>query len=53
MLFVLLHITSVTTNCSLFTDDCVIVGSDAYLPDEPHPSFYEVYYNSEAVAPNP
>ncbi|XP_022419152.1 DET1 homolog isoform X2 [Neophocaena asiaeorientalis asiaeorientalis] len=49
--FVLLHITNVAANgehlnreCSLFTDDCrcVIVGSAAYLPDEPHPPFYEV-----------
>ncbi|MBZ3881684.1 DET1-like protein [Sciurus carolinensis] len=41
--------------CSLFTDDCrcVIVGSAAYLPDEPHPPFYEVYRNSESVTPNP
>ena len=60
--FVLLHITSVAANgehlnreCSLFTDDCrcVIVGSAAYLPDEPHPPFYEVYRNSESVTPNP
>uniref|UniRef100_A0A2K5E236 DET1 partner of COP1 E3 ubiquitin ligase n=2 Tax=Aotus nancymaae TaxID=37293 RepID=A0A2K5E236_AOTNA len=49
--FVLLHITNVAANgehlnreCSLFTDDCrcVIVGSAAYLPDEPHPPFFEV-----------
>ncbi|KAM5291339.1 DET1 homolog isoform 1-T1 [Glossophaga mutica] len=60
--FVLLHITNVAANgehlnreCSLFTDDCrcVIVGSAAYLPDEPHPPFYEVYRNSESVTPNP
>ncbi|XP_036211566.1 DET1 homolog isoform X1 [Myotis myotis] len=60
--FVLLHITNVAANgehlnreCSLFTDDCrcVIVGSAAYLPDEPHPPFFEVYRNSESVTPNP
>ncbi|XP_028922637.1 DET1 homolog isoform X2 [Ornithorhynchus anatinus] len=60
--FVLLHITSVAAHgehlnreCSLFTDDCrcVIVGSAAYLPEEPHPPFFEVYRNSEAVTPNP
>uniref|UniRef100_A0A8C2YSQ3 Uncharacterized protein n=1 Tax=Chinchilla lanigera TaxID=34839 RepID=A0A8C2YSQ3_CHILA len=55
--FVLLHVTSVAASgehlnqeCNLFTDDChcVIVGSAAYLPDEPHPPFYEVYRNSES-----
>ncbi|NXJ75063.1 DET1 protein, partial [Trogon melanurus] len=60
--FVLLHITNVASNgehlnreCSLFTDDCryVIVGSAAYLPEEPHPPFFEVYRNSESVTPNP
>ncbi|XP_069768022.1 DET1 homolog isoform X2 [Narcine bancroftii] len=60
--FVLLHVTSVASNgehlnreCSLFTDDCryVIVGSAAYLPEEPHPLFFEVYRNNESVTPNP
>ncbi|KAF7707740.1 DET1 homolog [Silurus meridionalis] len=57
-----LHVTSVASNgehlnreCSLFTDDgrYVIVGSAAYLPDEPQPHFFEVYRNNEAVTPNP
>ncbi|XP_060708936.1 DET1 homolog [Hemiscyllium ocellatum] len=60
--FVLLHVTSVASNgehlnreCSLFTDDCryVIVGSAAYLPEEPHPLFFDVYRNNESVTPNP
>lgn len=60
--FSLLHVTSVASNgehlnreCSLFTDDgrYVIVGSAAYLPDEPQPHFFEVYRNNEAVTPNP
>ncbi|CAJ0940801.1 unnamed protein product [Ranitomeya imitator] len=60
--FVLLHITNVASNgehlnreCSLFTDDCryVIVGSAAYLPEEPYPPFHEIYRNSESVTPNP
>ncbi|XP_076878696.1 DET1 homolog [Brachyhypopomus gauderio] len=60
--FSLLHVTSVASNgehlnreCSLFTDDCryVIVGSAAYLPEEPHPHFFEVYRNNESVTPNP
>uniref|UniRef100_A0A286XA02 DET1 partner of COP1 E3 ubiquitin ligase n=1 Tax=Cavia porcellus TaxID=10141 RepID=A0A286XA02_CAVPO len=60
--FVLLHITNDVANgkhgnreCSLFTDDCrsVTVSSAAYLPEEPHPPFDEVYWNSESVIPNP
>ncbi|KAJ8245064.1 hypothetical protein COCON_G00236150 [Conger conger] len=60
--FSLLHVTNVASNgehlnreCSLFTDDCryVIVGSAAYLPEEPHPHFFEVYRNNESVTPNP
>ncbi|GLH03507.1 hypothetical protein R5R35_014388 [Gryllus longicercus] len=41
--------------CSLFTDDgrYVIIGSAAYIPDELHPQFYEIYTNNEAVTPNP
>ena len=57
-----MHVTNVASNgehlnreCSLFTDDCryVIVGSAAYLPEEPHPHFFEVYRNNESVTPNP
>ncbi|XP_041966715.1 DET1 homolog isoform X2 [Alosa alosa] len=60
--FCLMHVTNVASNgehlnreCSLFTDDCryVIVGSAAYLPEEPHPHFFEVYRNNESVTPNP
>ncbi|XP_023697415.2 DET1 homolog isoform X3 [Paramormyrops kingsleyae] len=60
--FSLLHVTSVASNgehlnreCSLFTDDgrYVIVGSAAYLPEDPHPHFFEVYRNNESVTPNP
>lgn len=60
--FSLTHVTNVASNgehlnreCSLFTDDCryVIVGSAAYLPEEPHPHFFEVYRNNESVTPNP
>lgn len=41
--------------CSLFTDDAryVIVGSAAYTPEDPQPSFYEVFQNNESVSPNP
>nr|XP_014340363.1 PREDICTED: DET1 homolog [Latimeria chalumnae] len=59
--FVLLHITNVASNgehlnreCSLFTDNCryVIVGSAIYVPEEPHPLFFEIYRNNESVTPN-
>ncbi|ELU14951.1 hypothetical protein CAPTEDRAFT_208808 [Capitella teleta] len=59
--FKLRHITSVASNgenlnreCSLFTDDgrFVIVGSAAYVPDDPHPYFFDVYRNNESVSPN-
>lgn len=41
--------------CSLFTDDgrYVIVGSASYVPEDPHPYFYDVYRNNESVSPNP
>jgi len=41
--------------CSLFTDDgrFVIIGSAAFIPDEPHPPLYSVYQNNESVSPNP
>lgn len=41
--------------CSLFTDDgrYVIVGSASYVPEEPHPYFYDIYRNNESVSPNP
>lgn len=60
--FKLKHATHVSTNgehlnreCSLFTDDCkyVIVGSAMAVPEEPHPHFYDIYRNNEAVTPNP
>ena len=55
------HITSVASNgehlnreCSLFTDDgkYVIVGSAVYIPDDPHPYFFDIYRNNESVSPN-
>ncbi len=55
------HVTSVASNgehlnreCSLFTDDgkFVIVGSAVYIPEEPHPYFFDVYRNNESVSPN-
>ena len=41
--------------CSLFTDDgrYVIVGSASYVPEEPHPFFFDIYSNNESVSPNP
>lgn len=41
--------------CSLFTDDgrYVIVGSASYVPEEPHPYFFDIYSNNESVSPNP
>lgn len=41
--------------CSLFTDDgrYVIVGSAMYVPDEPHPLFWDMHRNNESVSPNP
>jgi len=41
--------------CSLFTDNghFVIVGSAAFVPDDPHPQLYEMYRNNESVSPNP
>lgn len=59
--FKLKYITSVASDgenlnreCSLFTDDgkFVIVGSAAYVPDDPHPYFFDVYRNNESVSPN-
>ena len=60
--FRLKQVTSVAVNgeslnreCSLFTDDgrYVVVGSAAYVPDDPHPHFYDMYRNNESVSPNP
>ncbi|XP_002730892.1 DET1 homolog, partial [Saccoglossus kowalevskii] len=60
--FVLRHSVNVAQNgehlnreCSLFTDDgrFVIVGSAAYVPEEPYPYFFDVYRNNESVSPNP
>ncbi len=54
------HMTTVAANeenlnreCSLFTDDgkYVIVGSAVYVPEDPHPYFYDVYRNNESVSP--
>lgn len=41
--------------CSLFADDGrhVIVGSAMYVPDDPHPLFWDVHRNNESVSPNP
>nr|CAG4651641.1 EOG090X028J [Triops cancriformis] len=41
--------------CSLFTDDgrYVIIGSASYLPEDPHPAFFDVYRNNESVSPHP
>jgi len=41
--------------CSLFTDNgrFVIVGSAAFVPDEPHAGMYSMYTNNESVSPNP
>ncbi|XP_048584227.1 DET1 homolog isoform X2 [Nematostella vectensis] len=41
--------------CSLFTDDgrYVIVGSASYVPEDPHPFFFDIYRNNESVSPNP
>jgi de-etiolated-1 len=59
--FKLRHITSVASGgehlnreCSLFTDDgsYVIVGSAVYIPEDPHPYFFDVYRNNESVSPN-
>ena len=59
--FKLRHVTSVAANgehlnreCSLFTDDgqFVIVGSAVYIPEEPHPNFFDIYRNNESVSPN-
>ncbi|XP_070542911.1 DET1 homolog [Ptychodera flava] len=60
--FMLRHSVNVAPNgehlnreCSLFTDDgrYVIVGSAAYVPEEPYPYFFDVYRNNESVSPNP
>lgn len=62
LFFMLKHVVSVAGNgeqlnreCSLFTDDghYVIVGSAAYVPDDPHPPFFDIYRNNESVSPNP
>ena len=59
--FKLKHVTAVASNgehlnreCSLFTDDghFVIVGSAVYIPEEPHPFFFDLYRNNESVSPN-
>jgi len=41
--------------CSLFTDNgrFVIVGSAAFVPEEPHSTMYSIYSNNESVSPNP
>lgn len=41
--------------CSLFTDNgrFVIVGSAAFVPEEPHAAMYCIYRNNESVSPNP
>ncbi|KAH3741544.1 hypothetical protein DPMN_048269 [Dreissena polymorpha] len=41
--------------CSLFTDDgkFVIVGSAQYVPEEPHPLFFDTHRNNEAVNATP
>ncbi|XP_013406037.1 DET1 homolog [Lingula anatina] len=60
--FRLKNVVSVASNgehlnreCSLFTDDgqYVVVGSAAYIPEEPHPYFFDIYRNNESVSPNP
>lgn len=60
--FKLKHLVSVASNgeqlnreCSLFTDNgrFVIVGSASYVPEEPHPNFFDVFRNNESVSPNP
>lgn len=60
--FKLRHIVNVASEgeqlnreCSLFTDDgrYVIIGSASYVPEEPHPLFYNIYRNNESVSPNP
>jgi len=40
--------------CSLFSENgrFVIIGSAAFLPEEPHPPFYSIYQNNESVNPN-
>jgi len=40
--------------CSLFTEDgrFVIVGSASPLPEDEHPTFFDIYRNNESVAPN-
>ncbi|GAB6020622.1 acid phosphatase det1 [Chamberlinius hualienensis] len=59
--FKLRHVVNVASNneqlnreCSLFTDDSryVIVGSASFVPDDPHPFFFDVYRNNESVSPN-
>lgn len=60
--FSLKHVVNVASNgeqlnreCSLFTDNSrfVIVGSASYVPEDPHPNFFDVYRNNESVSPNP
>lgn len=60
--FKLRHVTHVANHgehlnreCSLFTDDgnFVIVGSAMYMPEDPHPLFWDMYRNNESVTPNP
>ena len=60
--FKLKYTTIVATNgghlnreCSLFTDDgkYVIVGSAQYVPEDPHPLFFDTHRNNESLDPNP
>jgi len=39
----------------LFTDDgrYVIVVSAALVQTDPHPPYYDIYTNNEAISPNP
>lgn len=41
--------------CSLFVKDgrFVIVGSASYVPEEPQPSFFDIFRNNESVSPHP
>ena len=59
--FKLKHTTLVAKNgehlnreCSLFTDNgnYVIVGSASYVPEDPYPTFFDIYRNNESVSPN-
>lgn len=41
--------------CSLFIGDgrLVIVGSASYVPEDPQPSFFDIFRNNESVSPHP